>query len=252
MYTGASEGMSRYLDDMLDRIHDPRPSSHAIVPPVGPRTLGSEDTRWTRECDALFDIDRAVEDSQRKRVTTADVNDLMVAIVAKAHDPTIIFSEDKAVLTLEWVTGSLKVAFQTMRMPFKKPWPEFLAALMNPTCLSREDCSVLSALFGVNVGHVRANGDLVIPQSLLDADFDHPLIDARSATETNLGALLGEARERRPIAKSAQTMSEIRKQANALAICAKHDTRAVLSSKIASRGAALDERQRQHHRPTSN
>ena len=248
------------LEDMLDRLYTSRSTRRnsdaimAIIPPVGPRTLGSEDEQWTHECGVLFNIDRAVEDSQRRRVGVTDVNDLMVAIAAQAYDPTLVFLDDKADLTLKWVTGTLKPAFQSTRVPFKKPWPEFLAALLNPSCLSCEDCSTLCTLFGVQVGHIGALGDIVIPQSLLDADLTRLLIDARTSSQTTLGALLTEARQRCPTSTDtrAQTMPGLRKQAAMLAVCSKHDTRAVLASRLASRQAALDQYEDQNQSPTSN
>ena len=243
-------------DDMFTQLCNVqsanRTSSTApIVPPVGPRTLGSEDVRWTHECGVLFNIDRVVDDSQRKRVGATDVNDLMIAIAAQAYDPTLVFLDDKADLTLKWITDTLKPAFQSTRLPFKKPWPEFLAALMNPSCLSCEDCSILSTLFRVHVGYVGALGDIIIPHSLLDADFSHPLIDARVATETSLGALLIEGRRICPSSTCAQTMPGLRRQAAILAVCSKNDPRAILASKIASRNAALDNYEHQHQSPTS-
>jgi hypothetical protein len=261
--------MTDHIAEMLDKLcdHARNLGSHAIVPPIGPRTLGCEDSRWTRERDALFDVDRAVEESQLKRVTVADVNGLMIAIAAKADDPTLIFADDKEAVALRWTMGVLKPAFQAMRVPRKKPWPEFLVALMNVSCLTSGDCDILSTLFGVHIGHVREDsGELVVPQCLLDADFTSTVIDARSASDTVLGALVAEAHGRyinRPRAHShtkvhahgqststrysTQTISELRIRANALAVCAKHDSRAVLSSKLASREAALH-----IHSPTSN
>jgi len=248
------------LEDVLDAIQAPdavRPLQ-AVVPPVGPRTLGNEDERWTREIEEITDVQRIVEDHQIKRVTPADVTDFMVSIVAKADDPTIAFSEARREVALAWITRTLKPAFQSVRVPNKKPWPEFLASLMDPRALSRSDADIMHTLFGVAVGHPGEAGELVIPQALLDADFGSDAIDARTGSDTSLGLLVAEAWERylasrpqpsgadRPRRGGAEvstvantSIGELRASAAALAVRDTRDPKATLACKIAARKAAL-------------
>lgn len=241
------------IDDVMNCMLTCRSSAMrgnvSTVTPVGPRTLGSDDTRWVADCESLHGIDRTI-DAYRKNNVDKNINKLLIEIAAAADDPRLAFDDAKTELTSTWITKKLKPAYQSTRFCGKKPWPEFLAALMHPECLSTTDCCALSTLFGVHIGLIDPDGELIIPSAVQNSELDRRIIDATRGSETEVGCLISVAWSRIAVKDEPATkMKDLKNQIRALGMSDDGGPRAVLASRVSSRLAAL--RAYEGQRPTS-
>lgn len=231
------------LKDVLDRIECANSCAEAPTCPLGPRTLGEVDDAWEKDVANKVVEQSRIEDAHETNLCDDNVTDLMVSIVAHVEDPGIAFRSDRSESTLRWAKGPLKEMYQALRFPDKKPWPEFIATLMNPVnAITSVDCSIIQTLFSMRIGVARGKA-VVLPDLILDSEFVTALLDIRTCRETTLGDLAQSAFDEFSKAETdiaSITMLEMRTLASALAIRVPgRIARARLASQLSARLAAL-------------
>jgi len=202
---------------------------------VGPRTQGAHDEAWdadVRTFQRSRDIESSAADSQ-----TA-VSPLMTVLAAR-NSPAVQFAADREVLVNSWFVTDFKRAYQALRIPDKRPWPEFASSLRTGIGFVPADFSAIGVVCGVDV--VTLEGcELVAATLLRDKPFNTRVVDARSTLVVPLGSICRDAIEAVASAGHADQTRRLRATANALAMANEKCSNRVLASKIAARTAALN------------
>jgi len=202
---------------------------------VGPRTQGAHDDAWeadVRTFQRSHDIESSVADSQ-----TA-VSPLMTVLAAR-NNPAVQFAANQEVLVNSWFVTEFKRAYQALRIPDKRPWPEFASSLRTGIGFVPADFSAIGVVCGVDV--VALDGcDLIIASLLRDKPFDTRVVDARSTLVVPLGSVCRDAIEAVAHSGHSDKTRRLRATASALAMTNEKCSSRILASKVAARTAALN------------
>jgi hypothetical protein len=207
---------------------------------VGPRTQGSSDHSWDADARLFtrtFSLD--VADAAVDRQTSA--SPLMVSI-ASWTDPALRFDSNCDARAHTWFVTDFKRGYQGVRVPGKRPWPEFAASVRSGFGFAEADFAALALVARVNVATVEGTR-LIVPPLLLDKDFNTMVLDARSSLPTALGLMCDDAlRGTRNADRAAMASKPTHLCDVATAIATEHRgvPKKILASKVASRRAALD------------
>jgi len=218
------------------------PESYA---PIGPRTHGSEDPAWTRDVDLFVSARRRVEASVD---SAPHVSAAMLKFASLCDDPTLQFRSDRDEMVLRWFSGKFKRAYQSIRVPDKRPWPEFACALQTGTGISTPDVAALALIARVDVACV-SRGKLMVAPRVNGIPLHREVVDATTGACVPLGSLVARAvRQEEGLEEgcvgsasyASATLTRLRRFAETLAIDHAGKTRDRLRALVASRLAELD------------
>ena len=218
------------LEEFLENV---RPGARPASVIAGPRTQGGIDSAWVTDTEVFKrgpDVADTVADKH------LSVSDFMMA-VATVGDPTIQFKSDCDELVHRWFVADLKHEYQKVRVPGKRPWPEFAASMRAGFGFVESDASALSLAAGVDMATLE-RGRLVVAPLLLGKPFDTPVLYARTCTTMPLGHVCKEAVR---TAQSSQGTTALTLADSARALAMQHEkvAKKMLASLVASRSAAL-------------
>ena len=224
------------VDEFLGHISpgvDPAP----VI--VGPRTHGQDDSAWVAD-DRAFRARTECCGVEAALESAATATPLIVAMAAW-NDPTLPFRNMSQSTAYAWFTGDLKRAYQSTRVPGKRPWPEFAAAVRAGFGFVPADAQALALAARVDIAAIERGGKVIASQRVLDAPFDTSVLDTRSATVVPLGSVCTRAVEQAESTRCAvsNTGAWHHALASALAMDRGRMTARTLAAKVAARQAAL-------------
>ena len=207
------------------------PASKPAPVVLGPRTHGVDDKHW--EDEARKFRGQATRVTETRAETDAPVSALTMALAAWT-DPALPFRTNSEDIARTWTQETLKRAYQAVRVPHKRPWPEFAASLRAGFGFTPADAAAVALAAHVDIASVEAGGLVVAPRSL-DADFASTVLDVQEAAASALGTVC----ERAVCESTARGRTSPRDLARALSIATNGLSMRALEATVAAREAAL-------------
>lgn len=205
---------------------------------VGPRTQGSDEHAWTEDVAAFEQPRRLQEAATDKNMTSSP---LMVAL-ASWDDPALRFRTDCDARSHAWFVNDFKKKYQAVRVPNKRPWPEFAASVKSGFGFTDADAAALSLASNIDIASLE-RGRLVVTPNLLDRPFQTPLLNAGTSCMSTLGEMCADARNllQENTVRLSSKPKRLRDSAISLAIDHSQVSSKRLESVVAARTAALEE-----------
>lgn len=203
---------------------------------VGPRTQGSDETAWTEDVAAFKRPERMAEEAADQHTVTSP---LMVAL-ASWNDPALRFRFDCDAQSHAWFVNDFKKTYQAVRVPNKRPWPEFAASVRSGFGFTDADAAALNLASNIDIAALERER-LVVAPSLLDKPFQSPLLNAHTSCMSTLGEMCADARNLPSCCETSNRSAKLRDKAISLAIDHKKLPPKRLEAVVAARTAALEE-----------
>lgn len=169
--------------DFLDNFDTERSARPAPVV-IGPRTHGVTDANWDADV-RTFRSQTCAHNNETRTEATAPVSDLTMALAAWT-DPALPFRTNAEGTARAWMQETLKPAYQAVRVPQKRPWPEFAASIRSGFGFTPPDAAAIALAVHIDIASSEQRGLVVGPRSL-DADFESRVLDVQTAATTALG-----------------------------------------------------------------